>query len=116
MNRYIGEPITPKFNTPLPREKTPTCPDSFIWAEEEYIIERSTKEWVDFGRRGKFEKNMRESHLEAAQSKGSFGVGRFYFQVLVEGGRHFEIYYDRAPTSKSKVGTWMLYKELDTIG
>lgn len=113
MKHYIGETIVPIFKVPLPREKTPTCPDGFAWGEEELIIERSIQEWVDFGRRGKYEKNMSEPHLEAALVKGSFGVGRFFFQVVVSDGRVFEIYFDRAPTKKSKTGSWILYKQLD---
>jgi hypothetical protein len=113
MDIFIGEPITVEFKIPLAKEKTPTCPDGFTWRETYFVIERSLQDWVDFSRHGKFERNMRESHLTAAQYKGSFGVGRFNFQVQTASGRSFEIYYDRAPTKSNKSGSWMLFKELD---
>ena len=112
MDKFIGEAITVEFRVPLAKEKTPTCPDGFTWGEEHFEIEASIQEWVNYSRHGRFENNMRESHLAAAQSKGSYGVGRFSFQVKTTCGRVFEIYYDRAPTKASKLGTWMLFKEL----
>lgn len=113
MPKFIGEPITVIYKTPLQREKTPTCPDGFIWSGEEFTIERSMEEWVDYTRKGRYERNMRDSHLAAAMEKGSFGVGRFSFRVRVTSGRSFEIYFDRAPTKNNKIGSWVLYKELD---
>ncbi len=113
MPSYIGEAITVQFNEPLLREKTPNCPSRFSWGDELFIVERSLREWVDFSRRGKFERNMKETHLEAAQAKGSFGVGRFSFVVLTTVGRVFEIYFDRTPTKQNKTGIWILYKELN---
>ena len=112
MPTFIGEIITVHFSEPLQREKTPNCPASFSWRDESFTVERSLREWVDFSRKGKYERNMRDSHLESALAKGSFGVGRFTFVVLTTSGRVFEIYFDRAPTKHNKTGSWILYKEL----
>jgi hypothetical protein len=49
----------------------------------------------------------------AAESRGSWGVGRFYFRVKLEDGRVFDLYYDRAPQGVDRrKGTWFLFREL----
>lgn len=72
------------------------------------------EEWNDFKRRGRFARNMRPEHLEVAESRGSWGVGRMYFRVRVEDERLFELYYDRAPKdAKDRLGSWFLRCELE---
>jgi len=57
--------------------------------------------------------NMRPEHLQRARQRGSWGVGRFYFRVLVTDGRTFELYYDRAAKgSDQRKGSWFLSQEL----
>jgi len=52
-------------------------------------------------------------HAAVAASRGSWGVGRFFFRVRVENGRLFELYYDRAPKdSGDRKGAWFLRCEL----
>jgi hypothetical protein len=46
-------------------------------------------------------------------TKGSWGVGRDFFRVCVEGEQVFDIYYDRAPKgSEARKGTWFVYREV----
>jgi len=58
-------------------------------------------------------RNMQPQHAAVASGRGSWGVGRDFFRVRVEGGRVFDIYYDRAPKgSEARKGAWFLYREV----
>ena len=60
---------------------------------------------------------MRPQNQRKAATRGSYGVGRYYFQVREMGGRIFELYYDREPKSvDDKGGRWMLFRELEKKG
>ena len=110
---FIDEPITVEFNTPLLREKSPSCPDRFIWQAELYQVVEILAEWSDFTRRGRSARNMQPAHAAVAAGRGSLGVGRFFFRVRTEPGRIFEIYYDRAIKDVlHRKGGWFLYREL----
>jgi hypothetical protein len=112
-SHFIAETIDVEFNVPLLREKTPTCPDRFIWRDQIYQVTETLAEWSDFTRRGRSERNMRPSHAELASGHGSLGVGRFFFRVRTQAERIFEIYYDRAPRDAGhRKGSWCLYREL----
>jgi len=110
---FIDEPIEVFFNHPPLWEKAPPCPDSFSWRDETYHVETLLEEWADFTRRGRAARNMMPTHAATATVKGSWGVGRYHFRVRVsEGGRIFELYYDRAPSSiTERKGTWHLLSE-----
>jgi hypothetical protein len=109
---FIGEPIEVIFDQPPALEKKPPCPNGFIWQGQTYRVATEIAEWVDFERRGKMAKNMQPEHAARASLKGSWGVGRFFFRVQVEGGRIFELYYDRAPQDVNRrKGTWFLLLE-----
>ncbi len=110
-DRFIAEPITVEFDVPPLLEKAPGCPDRLIWRGETLRVARPLAEWRDYRRRGRMAQNMRPAHRERAEQKGSWGVGRFYFRVLLTDGRVFELYYDRAPRASRK-GDWVLSKEL----
>ena len=70
-------------------------------------------EWSDYTRRGRFARNMRADHASAAARRGSWGVGRHFFRVRVDGERFFELYYDRAPKNAGdRKGSWFLRSEL----
>jgi hypothetical protein len=59
-------------------------------------------------------KNMQPQHAQIAIIKGSWGVGKFYFDVQVQDGRLFRIYYDRASKdAHHRKGEWMLLAELE---
>ncbi len=111
--RFIGEQVGVTFDSPPPLEKTPPCPDEFRWRGEVFRVIELLKEWRDFERRGRMARNMRPSHAVAASTRGSWGVGRFYFRVRVEGERIFELYYDREVKSvDDRKGSWFLYREM----
>jgi hypothetical protein len=112
VTRFIGEPITVEHDNPPYRQKVPTCPDRFIWAEERFAIRANTKEWQDFQRRGKMKRNMQPQHARRAAQTGSWGVGKFYFRVETTDSRVFDLYYDRSPkNADDRLGQWFLYRE-----
>ena len=114
--RYIGEEIDVVFDNPPALEKAPECPSALIWRGETLKVLRLLEEWFDFRRRGKAARNMSPQHAGRASLHGSRGVGRFYFRVIVEDGRIFEIYYDRAPASvDEQKGNWFLLGERKSI-
>jgi hypothetical protein len=122
--------IEPIFDTPPAREKSPDCPNGFIWDEKTYRVLEMLSSWSDFTRRGKMARNMRPAHAAVASGRGSLNVGRFYFRVRVAlssssiasplgtAGQHnnqvFDIYYDRAMKNvDDRKGQWFLYRELE---
>lgn len=111
-SRFIAEPITVSFNTPLAMSKKPTCPDRFTWGRDTFEIAEMLAEWRDYGRRGRMARNMQPQHAAIAEQRGSWGVGRFYFKVRTTDGRVFELYYDRAPKdADNRQGNWYLFRE-----
>lgn len=112
-SRFIGEEIQVEFNRPPMLEKKPGCPDRFIWQGEEFEVVEKLTEWHDYRRRGRMARNMRPTHAAIAEQRGSWGVGRDYFQVRTGSGRVFELYYDRAPKDVDRrKGAWFLYREV----
>ena len=111
--KFIGEEVEVFFDTPPTLSKKPGCPDGFIWQGHKFRVADLLSEWSDFSRRGRFARNMQPHNQRKAVRSGSFGVGRYYFQVRTTDGRIFELYYDRAPKSvDDKMGSWSLYREL----
>jgi len=121
---FLDLPIEAVFDTPPAREKTPECPNGFIWENKTYRVIEMLSSWSDFKRRGKMARNMRPAHAEVASSRGSLNVGRFYFRVRValsssltagqtNANQIFDIYYDRAMKNvDERKGQWFLYREL----
>ncbi len=93
---FIGETIEVKFDTPPAFEKTPDCPEGFVWNGKAFLIVEVLSQWSDFGRSGAMTYNMRPSNMKKALRRGSYGVGRFYFRVRTQSEQIFEMYYDRA--------------------
>lgn len=111
---FYDEPIQPIFDTPPELEKSPDCPNGFIWSDVTYRVSEMLSAWSDFARRGKMAKNMRPAHAAVASNRGSLNVGRFYFRVRVETGQIFDIYYDRAMKNiDQRKGQWFIYRELE---
>jgi len=111
--RFIGEPIEVHFDYPPMLEKKPGCPNEFTWCGVVYRVVEKLNEWHDYRRRGRMARNMQPQHTAAAESHGSWGVGRDYFRVRTESGQVFDVYYDRAPGNvESRKGTWFLYREM----
>lgn len=110
---FISEPIEAKFNHTPTYLKKPPCPDGFIWRNQSYKIMKSIAEWKDYSRRGKSAANMQPEHARTAEERGSWGVGKFYFDVQTDCGRYFRLYYDRAPKDvHNRAGQWVLLAEL----
>jgi hypothetical protein len=58
-------------------------------------------------------RNMQPQHAASASKHGSWGVGRFYFDVETEDGGLYRLYYDRAPKDATdRYGHWVLLAEL----
>jgi hypothetical protein len=111
--KFIGEEIEVVFDKPPLLEKTPSCPDGFVWGGGIYRVTEILNEWRDFSRRGKMGKTIKPARLARAVVKGSWGVGRFYFRVRLEDGRIFDLYYDRAVKDVDhRKGSWFLYRQL----
>ncbi len=79
--QFIDAAIIVTYQTEPLLEKKPDCPTAFEWNEKAYQITEKIMEWVDYSRHGRMARNMSDAHSAAASSKGSWGVGRFYFRV-----------------------------------
>jgi len=109
---FYDDPIDVIFKVPPTYEKSPDCPQAFIWRGNNYLIIEVLEEWVDFERRGKSARNMKPTHAATARIRGSWGVGRYYFRVKTESEQYFELYYDRAPEDcDDRKGKWLLKGE-----
>ena len=111
--RFIGAPVEVHFDNPPTLLKKPGPPDAFHWQGETFRVRRMISAWHTYERRGRFARNMRASSLRKAVRRGSWGVGRFYFRLETEGGRIFDLYYDRAPKEAGdREGSWILWREM----
>ena len=128
---FLEQPIEVIFDTPPTREKTPHCPNGFIWEGKTYRVLEMLSSWIDVKRRGKMARNMRPEHAAVAANRGSLNVGRFYFRVRVglssdspavelrdnkgqSDEQIFDIYYDRAMKNvDDRKGQWFVYRELE---
>jgi hypothetical protein len=110
--RFIGEPIQPEFHGQPLLTKKAGCPVAFLWRGERFAVTEMLAEWHDYSRRGRMADNMTPAHAQAAERRGSLGVGRDYYTVRTEGGRIFTLYFDRAPRdSSNRSGEWFLFGE-----
>ncbi len=113
MPDFIAEPIEALFDAPPALEKKPGCPNGFVWRGQAFRVTEKLKEWHSYQRRGRAAHNMQPAHAAVAARRGSRGVGRDYYRVRVEGGRAFEVYYDRAPKDAARrKGAWFLWREV----
>ena len=126
---FLDQPIEVIFDTPPALEKSPTCPNGFVWEGKTYRVTEMLSAWTDFKRRGKMARNMQPEHAAVASNRGSLNVGRFYFRVRViilpavvgsavelpkeQEDQIFDIYYDRAMKNvDDRKGQWVVYREL----
>lgn len=110
---FIDEEIEVSFAKPPLFSKKPDVPQAFSWKNEEFRIARLISTWDDFSRRGRMARNMRPTNARKTIGRGSWGVGRFYFRVAVEGGQFFDLYYDRAPRAAGEgAGQWVLLRRV----
>lgn len=112
-SRYIGQEIIVEFEQEPLWSKKPHCPDRIHWNGQTLPVVELLGEWRDYGRRGRMASNMQPEHAARAAEQGSWGVGRYFFQVRIKDGRMFELYYDRAPKNiDDRQGSWFLRREL----
>jgi len=111
---FISESISVKFREAPAFLKTPSCPNSFIWREKRFVISKCLSEWKDFSRHGQMAQNMQPQHAQIASKRGSWGVGKFFFDIQTEEGHYYRIYYDRSPRNVfNRTGVWILLAELE---
>jgi len=111
---FISESITVEFSEAPVYSKTPSCPNSFHWRGKRFFINKCLSEWKDFSRRGRMAQNMQPQHDQIASTRGSWGVGKFFFDVQTKHGQYFRLYYDRSPKDAfDRSGTWILFAELN---
>ena len=111
---FLDEPTQVLFDSPPAHEKSPPCPNGFIWSGRAYHIVERLSECTDFARRGRSARNMRPAHAEVAAGHGSLNVGRFFFRVRVDTGQLFDLYYDRAMKNiDDRKGQWFIYREVE---
>lgn len=111
--RFIDVEIEVLFDRPPVLSKKPTAPNGFVWNGETFRVQQVLSSWVDYSRHGRMAKNMEPAHSKVAARHGSWGVGRFYFRVRSNGGRLFDLYYDRAPEDAGdRKGHWVLFREM----
>jgi len=111
--RFIAEEIEVEFDHPPILAKKPDPPSGFIWQGDEFRIIDVISRWFSYERKGRMAKNMKQEHLRVADRRGSWGVGRYYFRVVTEPGRIFDLYYDRAPEDAGdRLGHWYLWREM----
>jgi hypothetical protein len=111
---FIDEAIGAAFDQPPTLSKKPGPPDRFEWRGQLFPVREVVEQWFSYERRGRMQRNMAPEHAETAARRGSWGVGRFFFRVRVEGGRVFDLYYDRAPQgADDRLGKWILWRELE---
>lgn len=110
---FIDDEIAVIFDEPPALSKKPDAPDGFVWDGRTYRTDELISSWFDHGRRGRMAANMQPAHLREAARRGSWGVGRYYFRIRMQGGRVFDVYYDRAPEEAGdRAGHWYLFREL----
>jgi hypothetical protein len=110
---FYDHSIEPVFDVPPALEKSPDCPNGFIWDGKMYHVMEMLSAWSDFTRRGKMARNMQPAHAAVASNRGSLNVGRFYFRVRTDTEQVFDIYYDRAMKNiDDRKGQWFIYREM----
>jgi len=116
IKHFISEPIDVQFIELPEHSKKPPCPNGFTWQDQYILIINCLAEWKDFSRRGRMAKNMQPQHAQVAHHRGSWGVGKFYFDVQTEDKKCFRIYYDREPkNAEDRSGHWFLLAELEEV-
>ncbi len=114
---FIGALIEVQFDKEPLHKKKPDCPDRFVWNGETFNVLEKISEWNDYSRSGHMAHNMRPANMAKALRRGSWGVGRFYFRLLTDDNRVFDLYYDRAPKdAEDREGSWFLDREMDLAG
>ena len=111
-SEFYADEIEVRFEEEPAIEKKLGVPSAFTWRGREYVIVELLNEWHDYRKRGKtrtfYEKERGSYWVKMSQRQGSWGVGRDCYRVLTAGGEVFDIYYDRAPRGRKRIGQWVL--------
>lgn len=112
--RFLDVEIEAVHRQPPALRKKPPAPDAFVWEGKTYVVVETISTWSRYERRGRMAENMTPAHAATAARRGSWGVGRFYFRLRTDGGRVFDLYYDRQPESAGdRLGHWFLWREVE---
>ncbi|HLC01696.1 MAG TPA: DUF6504 family protein [Anaerolineales bacterium] len=110
---FIDAEIEIIFDEPPMLSKKPDPPDGFMWNGVVFRTAELISSWFDHSRRGRMAANMQPAHLREAARRGSWGVGRYYFRLRMQGERVFDVYYDRAPEGAGdRAGHWYIFREM----
>lgn len=113
---FYADEIEVRFAQEPVLEKRPGPPSAFTWRGREYVVVELLKEWHDYRKRGKtktlYEKERGSYWVKSGQRRGSWGVGRDYYRVRTASGEIFDVYYDRAPKGRDKIGQWILSRRM----
>jgi hypothetical protein len=90
-------------------------PDAFVWDGERFEVSELLAEWHDYDKERREVGETRRSQTQINRQRGSWGLGRDYYRVRTADGRVFELYYNRRPKSRTVIGSWVLYRELDEL-
>ena len=116
-SEFYADEIEVRFEEEPVIEKKPGVPSAFTWQGREYEVVELLKEWHDYRKRGKtrtfYERERGSYWVKKSQRQGSWGVGRDNYRVLTAGGEVFDIYYDRAPRGRKRIGQWVLLRRSD---
>ncbi len=119
MATFVGEKIDVTFTHPPVAAKRPPAPESFVWHGRRFTVREVLAEWQDFERPAEQRVIFERApfNLRAGGRHASWGFGKTYFRIRastdgsVETGA-FEVFYDRRPSGKSRLGSWTLYRTL----
>ncbi len=115
MPGFIGKEIEPVFGDTPDLEKKTGAPSGFKWGDRDYRITRVIKEWHEYDQArpgGGRDAGRPPFGARSPMRRGSWGVGKDFYRVLLDDGRLVDIYYDRRPKGKKRKGRWVIFREL----
>ncbi|MFN8463722.1 MAG: DUF6504 family protein [Anaerolineales bacterium] len=78
---FLDQPIEVIFDTPPALEKSPTCPNGFVWEGKTYRVTEMLSAWTVQAARKDGAQRLALNTRRLSQNRGSLNVGRFYFRV-----------------------------------
>jgi hypothetical protein len=112
MAKFISARIAVYFKTAPLLTKRTGPPDAFSWDGQRFPIVAVLAEWHDYDK-SRERDTTRRSQERLTRKHGSWGLGRDFYRVRTEGGRVFDLYFDRSPQGADDIGRWVLYRELE---
>jgi hypothetical protein len=109
---FISAVIEALFHREPAIKKRAGPPDAFVWDGRRFEVVEVLSEWHDYDKRREIGETRR-SQSQLYRQRGSWGLGRDWYRVQTGEGRLFDLYYERRPRSRTVIGSWVLYCELD---